>query len=279
MNGMEQEVPHRNEGERFHMSPTSTVRVERTGPIGVLTLTSQRPLTVLDTGMLRELGAVFTELRSMLELRALILTGEGKAFAAGADIRELLTFSPAEAAEFSRLGNTVFTSIERHPIPVIAAVNGFAFGGGLELALCADFLYASSTARFALPEVTLGVIPGFGGCRRLAERIGMHHARELAYTGRIIGADEALRLGLANRIADPSELLPGAMAAALEIAAASGNAVREVKHLLGAFSERSAAEFAAMEIEKFGSVFRHEDAGAGLSAFIAKVKPVWKEEA
>ncbi len=260
------------------MADHTLVRIETKGHVGIVTLTSPKQMIVLSSGMLRELGEVFAEKRADRSLRAIVLTGEGKAFAAGADIRELQTLTSETAKEFSRLGNEVFTAIETFPVPVIAAVNGFALGGGLELALCADFIYASTTARFGLPETTLGVVPGFGGCRRLSTRIGMQHAKELAYSGRIVDADDALRLGIVNRLIPHDDLMPAAVAVALEIAGASPNAVRKVKRLLNACGGRTADEVREMEYETFGSVIAHPDAAAGIAAFIAKTKPAWRDD-
>jgi enoyl-CoA hydratase len=259
------------------MSERRYVRFEQTERIGIVTLTGTNALTVLNTAILNELGSFFREVRSDAALRVLILTGEGKAFAAGADIKEMEGLSPGEAKEFSRLGNDVFSVIEEHPVPVIAAVNGFALGGGLELVLSADFAYASANARFALPEATLGLIPGFGGCRRLSARIGMQHAKELIFTGRVMKADEAARLGIVNGVTETDELLPVVMNVAREIAALSGNAVRAAKGLLTACSDRTAQEIQSMEIETFGSVCSHPDSRTGMSAFINKAKPVWRE--
>jgi enoyl-CoA hydratase len=259
------------------MADSAYIQFERTGRIGVVTLSGPKEMTVIGTGMLRALGAVFREVSSDPAVKVIILTGKGKVFAAGADIKEMKTMAPDASREFARLGNEVFDMIEAHPVPVIAAVNGAALGGGLELVLSVDFAYASSLARFALPEVTLGLIPGFGGCRRLAERIGAAWTKELACTGRVIEADEALRLGIVNKVTEPDALMPAALAAAGEIVAASGNAVRGVKDLICACAGRAAGAATALEIEKFGSIFTHPDAAAGIDAFISKTTATWEE--
>src|SRR5262249_34630510 len=140
-------------------------------------------------------------------VRAAILTGAGKAFVAGADIAEMATMTPREAKSFSQAGHALGESMERAAFPIIAAVNGFALGGGLELALACDFIYAAEGAKLGQPEVTLGVIPGFGGTQRLVRRVGIARARELVYTGDLIGADQALAIGLVNAVVPAAELM------------------------------------------------------------------------
>ena len=260
------------------MTELTSMRVEQRDRIAIVTLMGRSALTVLNSALLRELGDCFERIRTDASVSAVILTGEGKAFAAGADIKEMQAMAPSEAEAFSGLGTGIFAAIAAHPVPVIAAVNGLALGGGLELALAADFIYASQSARFGLPEATLGLIPGFAGCSRLSDRIGMHAAKELIFTGRIVSAEEAMRLGIVNRVTAPDALLAQSLQTCSEIAAVSGNAVRTAKKVLGACAHLTPAEVTAVEIRQFGAAFSHDDARTGMSAFIAKTTPVWKDK-
>jgi enoyl-CoA hydratase len=184
------------------------------GPVRVITLNRPQALNALDRTLVRELTeAVRLAATDAAEgrLRALILTGAGKAFVAGADIAAMHEMSEDEAREFSRQGHTLGERLAALPIPVIAAVNGFALGGGCELALACDFIYASEAAKFGQPEVKLGVIPGFGGTQRLLRRIGLARALELCMSGEIINAAEALRIGLVNKVLPADQLLAAAI--------------------------------------------------------------------
>src|SRR5262245_1379107 len=194
------------------------VRSEQRGAVAVLTLARPKALNSLDRATLEALLARCGELASQRELRAVVVTGEGRAFAAGADIAEMRGFGPLEAEAFSRLGHAAFAALESLRVPTIAAVNGFALGGGCELACACDWIYASSKARFGQPEVNLGIIPGFGGTSRLLRRVSPGMARELVLGGAPIAAEEALRIGLVNRVLPPDELLKGALAACETIA-------------------------------------------------------------
>ncbi|MEO8875788.1 MAG: enoyl-CoA hydratase-related protein, partial [Polyangiaceae bacterium] len=201
------------------MSKGQTVLLEKNGPIATITLNRPDKLNALNELLLRELGEILSDLRNDRGILAAVMTGAGeKAFAAGADIASMQTLTTAEAYRFAEVGHAVGNAIENAHFPVIAAVNGFALGGGCELALSCDFIYASDTAKFGQPEVNLGVIPGFGGTQRLARRVGIGRARELCYTGDIIGAEEALRIGLANAVVPHAELLNKAHETAKKIA-------------------------------------------------------------
>ncbi len=261
------------------MNDLKFISFSQNDQIGVVTFNNPKSLNALSSPALNELLALLLELKRDTRLRVLVLTGEGKAFVAGGDIKEMMEKSPLEAREFSRLGNSVMICIEEYPIPVIAAVNGFALGGGLELVLSADFAYASKQAKFGLPELTLGLIPGFGGCKRLADRIGTGQAKELMFTGRIIDAEEALKLKIVNRVTEAEELLPAVVSVAREIIDVSPHAVRETKELLAMCAGWTTDETIAAEVNKFGLMFAHDDSRAGLSAFVKKQKPVWKEDA
>ncbi|MBN2430028.1 MAG: enoyl-CoA hydratase/isomerase family protein [Acidobacteria bacterium] len=246
--------------------------------VGTLTFNNPAALNALNTDMLQEMREFLTDPAQQASLRALILTGEGKAFIAGADIKEMSAMTPSQAKTFSMLGNSVMNLIQHYPVPVIAAVNGFALGGGLEVALSADFMYASAKAKFGLPEVTLGLIPGFGGTKRLTQRVGTAMTRELVYTGKMITADEALRIGLANQVAVPEELMAAVTATAQAIAQVSPHAVREAKELLNQCPDENAWAVATMEYNKFGLIFSHPQSKEGIAAFIEKRKADWPAE-
>ena len=189
-------------------STYETLRVDVTDAIATVTIAREASLNALSSKVIAELTAVCAELEVGDDARAVIVTGAGdKAFVAGADIAEMKDMSSYEASALSGLGNKVGRAIEESERPWIAAVNGFALGGGCELALACDFIYASSNARFGQPEVKLGVIPGFGGTQRLARRVGVAKARELVYTGDMVGADEALRIGLVDKVVAPDQLM------------------------------------------------------------------------
>ena len=257
------------------------MKLERLSNAFVLTFTDEDTLNSLSSEVLSELSAAIDQVESAVSvdrsIRSLILTGAGKAFIAGADISEMNKKSPVEASEFSRLGNSVFKKLENLRLPVIAAVNGFALGGGLETVLACDFAYASKKARLGLPEATLGLIPGFGGHKRLTERIGKAAAKELVYTGRMIVADEALRLGIINKVCEPDELLDDVIALSEEMEKTSPNSVAEAKELLNLCAENDTAVMTAYEMNKFGLLFSHPDMKEGTDAFLGKRKPTWSK--
>jgi enoyl-CoA hydratase len=199
-----------------------------------------------------------------------ILTGEGKAFVAGADIGAMSELTPARAKAFADQGHAIGALIESAPFPVIAAVNGFALGGGCELALACDFIYASEKAKFGQPEVKLGVIPGFGGTQRLARRVGVGRARELVYTGDMIDAAEALRIGLVNAVVPADQLLPKTLEVAKKIAAQGPLAIAAAKRvtLNGVDADLRAAN--ELEATAFASLFLSDDQREGMRAFLDK---------
>lgn len=226
------------------------------------------------------------ELTSVLEgvgrdgawpIHGVIITGAGsKAFVAGADIREMNSMSPEEAEAYGRRMHQVTLRLEGLPVPVIAAVNGFALGGGCELAMACDFVYASANASFGQPEVNLGLVPGFGGSVRLQQRVGIGQARELIYTGRRISAAEALRIGLANAVFDDADaLLDAARATVAEIAAKSPTAVANTKAVLNEIQGLDVVAGLEAEARSFRRAFTTEDSVAGRAAFVAKEPPVF----
>ncbi len=255
---------------------TSFVEITQDGLVSTLTLNRPDKLNALSTEVLNDLRSAVTTIGAKEELRAAIITGAGKAFAAGADIAAMTEMNEWEGRDFGALGHSVFASIEKLRFPVIAAVNGFALGGGCELALACDFIYASSKAKFGQPEVGLGIIPGFGGTQRLPRRVGPAMARELIYTGRMIGADEALRIGLANGVFAPEELLASAQKAAAHIANQGPLAVATAKRLIARGIEKPLLDANALEQDAFAACFGTEDQAEGMTAFLEKRDAVFK---
>lgn len=245
--------------------------------VAVATVNRTEALNALNREVLEEIARLLRDVRHDPSIRVLIITGAGdRAFVAGADIGAMSEMSNVDGLEFTRLGHRVMQTIEDLPIPVIAAVNGFALGGGLELALACDLIVASEKARFGQPEINLGLIPGFGGTQRLPHRIGDCKARELIYTGEMIDASSALKLGLVNQVVPPAELMPAALKLAGEIAKKSGLAIRQAKAALRAASTMEEDTGLRFEQEAFGLTFAAEDRVEGTNAFVQKRQPVWK---
>ena len=253
--------------------PEPILRSERRGAVALLTLNRPKSLNALDGALLEALGEELARVAADRDLRALVLTGEGRAFAAGADISQMREMSPVEGEVFSRLGHRVTAAFEELAIPAIAAVNGFALGGGCEVALACDWIYASSKARFGQPEVGLGLLPGFGGTTRLVRRVGIAWAKELVLTGEPIRADDALRIGLANRLFEPDELVGAAIAAAETIAAKGPLAVAAAKRVMQQGQDADVRTAHALEQQAFGLSFSTEDRAEGMDAFLAKRDP------
>lgn len=241
----------------------------------VLTMNRPQALNALNLETINELerATQFLMEKKTTDARALIITGSGeKAFVAGADIKEMVALSSDEAKTFAEKGQSVFRHLEMLRMPVIAAVNGFALGGGLELALSCDFIYASENAKFGLPEVSLGLMPGFGGCVRLARVVGLNKARELTMTGEMITAAEALTLGLVQKVTTPAELLPQVMKSVNAIVGRGPLAVAAVKRVILDGYDLPADGALALEADRFGRLFQGQDSREGMSAFIEKRK-------
>ncbi len=255
----------------------SYVQFDQREGTGVLTFSNPAARNALSRGAIEEVDRMLDRLIDDEDLLVLVLTGSGKAFIAGADIKEMSSMSPAEAADFSRRGNAMADRIEAFPRPVIAAVNGFALGGGLEIALAADFIYASAEARLGFPEAGFGIIPGFGGIKRLADRIGKAAAKELGFTGRIISADEAVAIGLVNKVCAGEDLLRVARQTAAEIKKSSGAAVKEMKELFNMTTDSTSAAMQDAEVERFEHLFSIPHQKEGMTAFIEKRTPTWSK--
>jgi len=249
----------------------ASVLFTRDGGVGTLTINRPASLNALNADTLQAIARQLSVLASDVELRCLIVTGAGeKAFVAGADISEMVEMDEARGRAFAQTGQGALAALEALSIPTIAAVNGFALGGGCELALACDFIYASTKAKFGQPEIKLGVIPGFGGTQRLLRRVGNAMARELTYTGKMIDAQEALRIGLVNAVYDPSELLGKALETAKTISSLAPTAMAEAKRVLLDGEDTLLASAIAREAEAFGRCFTTNDQTEGMRAFLEK---------
>jgi enoyl-CoA hydratase len=249
----------------------------------VVTLTVNRPdaRNALDGPTVDALTAAFDAIDNDKSVRCAILTGAGdRAFVAGADIKAMADLDRTGARAFADRGHRMADMMEELRVPIIAAVNGFALGAGLELALACDFIYASRTAKMGMPEVGLGVIPGFGGTQRLPLRVGVARARELIYTGAIIDADEALRIGLCNAITEPDALTAKVREVAARIAGHAPLAVQAAKQTVTPGTLRGPDEplaaALAVERDQFAGLFATEDQKEGMRAFVEKRPPGWK---
>jgi enoyl-CoA hydratase len=254
--------------------PYEILKMETAEGIAVVTLSRPQALNALNSLFFQEMDGLIAEVGTRDDIKVLIITGEGKAFAAGADIAEMAGKTQDQAVQFSKVGQRTFRSLELLAKPVIAAVNGFALGGGCELALACDFRIASLKAKFGQPEVNLGVIPGYGATQRLPRLIGLGNALFLLLTGELIGAEEALRLGLVQKIAEPDALMSTALALAKTIASKGPQAVKRVKQVTrqGILMDFEAG--CALESGMFGSLFENEGA-EGMRAFLEKRAPRW----
>ena len=255
----------------------STVLYEVKGNIAILTISREKALNALNSEVLNDLNAALDAV-DVNAVRALIITGAGKkSFVAGADIGEMSTLTPEEGEAFGKKGNDVFRKIETLPIPVIAAVNGFALGGGCEISMSCDIRLCSENAVFGQPEVGLGITPGFGGTQRLARIVGPGKAKQLIYTARNIKAAEAYRIGLVNEVYPLEELMPQAKKMAKGIAKNAPIAVRACKKAINEGLEVGMDEAIVIEEKLFGSCFETEDQKYGMAFFLDKNKEKVKE--
>lgn len=253
------------------------VKYQKNGSVAQVTISKPKALNALSTDVLKELDQVLSQIQEDKDLRCMVLTGEGdKAFVAGADIKEIHSLNKDSALLFAEKGQDVFSKIENLRIPVIAAVNGFALGGGLELALSCDFIIASSNAKLGLPECTLGLIPGFGGTVRLARKVGPQWAKQWTFTGDMISAEEALQVGLVNKVCSPGELPEVVQKLASTISKRAPLALTAIKQSINETYGRSVSEAMKIEREKFATLFASQDVKEGTTAFIEKRKPDFK---
>ncbi|MDB4954084.1 MAG: Enoyl-CoA hydratase/isomerase [Myxococcales bacterium] len=248
-----------------------TIKITVDGALAIITIDRPTAMNALSSKVISELTQASAALEVSADVRVVVLTGAGeKAFVAGADIAEMQELTPHQAQAFAEMGGALGEAIEKSEKPWIAAVNGVAFGGGCELALACDFVYAAETAKFGQPEVKLGVIPGFGGTQRLPRRVGIAKAKELCMTGDAVTAAEALRIGLADAVFPAAELMPKVKELAGRIAANGPLAVAEVKRLIHQGQSTTLEASLALEQRSFGLMFATSDQREGMAAFLAK---------
>ena len=250
--------------------------IQKENHIATVTINEPKTLNALNSKLLEELGAAFDMLANDAEVRVIILTGAERAFVAGANIQEMSGLNYDQAKVFGAKGASVFRKIETCPQPVIAAVNGFALGGGSELAMACDIRIASEKAKFGQPEVGLGIAPGFSGTQRMARLIGFAKAKELIFTGKVIAADEALAIGLVNQVVEPEVLMDKVRAMAADIAKQAPIAVQKSKEAINNGWDMTIDKGIDYEVELFAQCFETEDQKNGMNAFLKKEKTEFK---
>jgi len=254
------------------------ITVETDGHLAIMTISRPKALNALNDETLTEMDDAFHDLENNGQTRVMILTGAEKAFVAGADIGELMQADDEGGRMISTKGNTLFKTIEDSGIVSIAAINGFALGGGCELAMACDIRIASEKAKLGQPEVSLGVIPGYGGTQRLSRLVGKGKAKELILTGDMVKADQALSIGLVDRVVSPESLMDEVRKMAEKILSKGPIAVRLAKAAINFGSETSLVEGIAFEIQKFSEIFGTEDKNEGTKAFLEKRAPDFKDK-
>ena len=247
-----------------------TIRYEKTENIGIITINRPEALNALNSTVISELEQVIAEVEKDKDLRAMILTGEGRSFVAGADIGEQYPMDVAAGRKWGQRGSAIFRRIEKLEIPTIAAVNGFALGGGCEIAMSCDIILASEKAKFGQPEVGLGITPGFSGTQRLPRRVGIAKAKELIFSGKMIKADEAKEIGLVNAVYAPEELINGAIAMAKSFTVNAPIAVKYAKACIDRGMQMDIDDGIALENELFAMCFATADQKEGMGAFLEK---------
>lgn len=254
------------------------IKYEVSEGIGYVTINRPKALNALNMDVLADLYAAFTEIEADKAVKAVIVTGEGKAFVAGADIAQMSQLNALEGREMMIMGHKVMNLIEAVEKPVIAAVNGFALGGGCELAMACDIRIASEKAKFAQPEVGLGIIPGFGGTQRLARLVGKGMAKYMIMTAEMISAAEAYRIGLVEKVAAPEELMDEAVKVAKTIAAKAPIAIATAKTAINNGYDMDMKSASKFEIETFTAAFGSDDKTEGMAAFLEKRAPEFKNK-
>lgn len=256
----------------------SNLFLTKDGNVVILAINRPNAMNALNTELLLELDVALEDLNKDSEVFVIILTGEGKAFVAGADISEMKDMTPEEARSFGMLGSKVFRKLELMGKPVIAAVNGYALGGGCELAISCDIIIAGEKAKFGQPEVGLGITPGFAGTQRLSRIVGAKKAKELILTGGMIGAEEAEKIGLVNRVVPQEGLMEAAMEMAKTITSKGQIAVRYAKTAINRGIETDMDTGNAIETDLFALCFANDDQKEGMTAFLEKRKAEFKNK-
>lgn len=255
-----------------------TLLIEDRGYIRIIKLNRPKELNSLNSELLSELDMAMADAADNSQVCVIVITGEGKAFAAGADISQMAQMNAVQGKAFGSFGSSVFRRIEMLRKPVIAAVNGYALGGGCELALACDIRIGSSKAKVGQPEVNLGITPGFSGTQRLARMVGLGKAKEMIYTAEPIDAQEAYRIGLFNKVVEPEQLLDTAVEMAAKIATKAQLAVHYAKEAINRGIETDVETGIAMEADLFGLCFSTYDQKEGMKAFLERRKPEFKGE-
>jgi len=253
-----------------------TLKYRKEGHVAILTISRPKSLNALNAMVLIELGQAIDMISENADVYVLVITGDGKSFVAGADINEMKDYYSEEGHAWGELGSSVFKKIDQMKKPTIAAVNGFALGGGCELAMACDIRIASENAKFGQPEVSLGITPGYSGCVRLPRLIGIAKAKELIYTGDYISAGEALKIGLVNKVVPFEELIDTAMEMAGKIASKAQIAVRYSKIAINKGIETDIDTAIAFENQIFALCFATKDQKEGMNAFVEKRTPIFE---
>ncbi len=252
------------------------LKTEVADGIAIVTISRPKAMNALNTMFFIEMDALMEELSKNKSVKAIIITGEGKAFVAGADIAEMVNKNEKESTEFSRAGQNTFNNLGRMDVPVIAAINGFALGGGLELAMGCDFRIASTNSKFGQPEANLGLIPGFSGTQRLSRLTGLGNALFLLMTAEIIDAKDAFRIGLVQKVTEPEDLIEETIKIARIIISKSPDAVKKLKKVVREGLEMTLDNGEKLEADTFGTLFGDGKQGKeGMKAFLEKRKPEW----
>jgi len=252
-----------------------TLKLNVSNDIAVLIISRPEAMNALNSRVFSEFNEILDGIENRDDIRAMVITGDGKAFVAGADISEMADKDSKQGYDFSRIGQSTFGRIENLPFPVIAAVNGFALGGGCELALACDIRIASNYAKFGQPEVNLGLIPGYGGTQRLPRIAGLSNALYLIMTGEMITADAALQMGIVQMVVDADKLMEEAMAIASKIASKGPISVKKAKSVIRQGMLTDLITACDLESKEFGNLFGNGESGEGMKAFMEKRKPNW----
>jgi len=251
------------------------LRVNLSEGIALITLSRPEVLNALNSDVFAVLNDALDQLGKHRDLKVIVITGEGKSFVAGADIAEMADMTYSQACCFTKIGKKTFERLEKFAVPVIAAVNGFALGGGCELAIACDFRIAAKSARFGQPEMNLGLIPGYAGTQRLSRLIGLGNALYMILTAEMINAEDAFKMGLVQKVVEDEKLMEETMKIARKIASNGSSAVNKAKEIIRKGLEKDFKSGCKMESEAFAKLFDYPSTKEGMKAFLEKRKPNW----